>query len=57
MRDIAAQLDAAGIDYEMPIPPSPNPPQYGLSESEMLRRIADLHFMLQRASTSCQTGK
>lgn len=60
MREIAAQLDAEGIEYEMPIPPSKNPRQYGLSGSEMLRKKADILWMLpimRRALASGDVSK
>lgn len=44
--EIASQLDAAGVKYSMPIPPSEHPPQFGLSDADMKRRWADLQFML-----------
>lgn len=42
MRSIAKQLDEAGIDYDMPIPPSERTPAYGLSDSEFRKRVVDL---------------
>jgi integrase len=44
MRSIAKQLDDASVEYTMPIPPSEHTPDYGLSDSEVLKRVADLEF-------------
>src|SRR4029077_7249160 len=38
MRAIAKQLDDAGVEYDMTIPPSANTPDYGLSDSEFRKR-------------------
>jgi integrase len=46
VRAIAKQLDDAGVEYDMPIPPSDHKPDYGLSDSEFRRRVADLEFDL-----------
>jgi hypothetical protein len=46
MRAIAKQLDDAGVEYDMPIPPSANTPDYGLSDSEFRKRVADLEWEL-----------
>ena len=46
MQAIAKQLDDAGVEYTAPIPPSTQPPNYGLSDSEVLKRIADLEWEL-----------
>ena len=46
MRAIAKQLDEAGIEYDVPIPPSDHNPDYGLSDSEFRKRVADLEFMM-----------
>src|ERR1700730_7408373 len=46
MRAIAKQLDDAGVEYDMPIPPSANTPDYGLSDSEFRKRVADLDWEL-----------
>ena len=46
MRAIAKQLDEAGIEYDVPIPPSDHKPDYGLSDSEYRKRVADLEFMM-----------
>ena len=44
MRAIAKQLDDAGVEYDMPIPPSEHTPDYGLSDSEFRKRVADLEL-------------
>jgi integrase len=44
MRTIAKQLDDAGVEYTMPIPPSEHTPDYGLSDSEFHKRTADLEW-------------
>jgi hypothetical protein len=46
MRAIAKQLDEAGIEYDVPIPPSDHKPDYGLSDSEFRKRVADVEFMM-----------
>src|SRR6476619_5093623 len=46
MRAIAKQLDDAGVEYDMPIPPSEHTPDYGLSDSEFRKRVADLEWEL-----------
>jgi hypothetical protein len=46
MRAIAKQLDEAGIEYHEPIPPSDHKPDYGLSDSEFRKRVADLEFVM-----------
>src|SRR3984957_2644723 len=46
MRAIAKQLDDAGVEYDMPIPPSANTPDYGLSDGEFRKRVADLEWEL-----------
>jgi integrase len=56
MRSIAAQLDAAGVPYRMLIPPSEHTPQYGMSQSEVLRREADLEFLLPIMRAALTTG-
>ncbi|MGO9400356.1 MAG: tyrosine-type recombinase/integrase [Xanthobacteraceae bacterium] len=43
-RSIAKQLDDAGIEYWTPIPPFEEKPEFGLSDSEAHKRIADLEF-------------
>ena len=45
MRAIAKQLDEADIE-KMAIPPSDHKPEYGLSDSEFRKRVADLEFMM-----------
>ena len=45
MRAIAKQFDDAGVEYDMPIPPSANTPDYGLSDSEFRKRV-DLEWEL-----------
>ena len=44
MRSIAKQLDEVGVQYTMHIPPSERTSDYGLSDSEVHRREADLEF-------------
>lgn len=46
MRWLAKQFDDAGIQYDMPIPPSERTPQFGMSEGEVRRRDADLDFLM-----------
>jgi hypothetical protein len=46
MRATAKQLDDAGVEYDMPIPPSAHRPVYGLSESEFRKRVADVEWEL-----------
>lgn len=46
VRSIAKQLDDAGVEYDMPIPPSARIPDYGLSDSEFRKRVADLEWEL-----------
>jgi integrase len=46
MRAIAKQLDDAGVEYDMPIPPSANTPDYGLSDSEFRKRVVDVEWEL-----------
>jgi hypothetical protein len=45
-RAIAKQLDDAGVEYDMPIPPSEHSPDYGLSDSEFRKLVADLDWEL-----------
>lgn len=45
-RAIAKQLDEAGVEYDTPIPPSEHTPDYGLSDSEFRKRVADLDWEL-----------
>jgi integrase len=56
MRAIAKQLDAAGVSYTMPIPPSENTPQFGLSDADMQRRTADLQFELPIMKAALASG-
>jgi integrase len=46
IRAIAKQLDDAGVEYDMPIPPSANTPDYGLSDSEFRKRVVDVEWEL-----------
>jgi hypothetical protein len=46
LRAIGRQLDDAGVRYDMPIPPSEHKPNYGLSEGELRKRVADLDWEL-----------
>src|SRR5262249_12593681 len=46
MRAIAEQLDDAGVEYDMPIPPSAHGPAYGLSVGEFRKRAGDLKWEL-----------
>jgi hypothetical protein len=45
-RALAKQLDDVGVEYDMPIPPSAHTPDYGLSDSEFRKRVADLEWEL-----------
>jgi len=56
MQAIAKQLDAAGVRYTMPIPPSEHTPQFGLSDADMQRRIADLQFELPIMKAALASG-
>lgn len=56
MRSIAKQLDAAGVQYAMPIPPSEHAPAYGLSDSEVHKRVADLEFEMPIMQTALARG-
>jgi integrase len=56
MRSIARQLDTAGVRYSTPIPPSENAPPFGLSESDVLRRLADLEFEMPIMKAALATG-
>ena len=56
MRAIAKQLDDAGVEYGMPIPPSARIPDYGLSDSEFRKRIADLEWELPIMQTALARG-
>ena len=56
LRTIADQLDAAGIEYQMPILPSEHAPAFGLSESEVLKRQADLDFVMPIAKAASARG-
>lgn len=56
MQAIAKQLDAAGVRYAMPIPPSEHAPQFGLSDADMQRRIADLQFELPIMKAALASG-
>jgi integrase len=55
MRSIAKQLDDGGVEYTMSIPPTEKP-QFGLSESEVLRRLNDLEFLMPIMRTALATG-
>ena len=46
MSAIAKQLDGAGVEYTMPIPPSEHTPDYGLSDGVFRMRVADLNWEL-----------
>lgn len=56
MRAIAKQLDAAGVSYTMPIPPSQHTPEFGLSDADMQRRTADLQFELPIMKAALASG-
>jgi integrase len=56
VRSIARQLDDAGVQYAVPIPPSERKPPFGLSESEVLRRLADLDFEMPIVREALATG-
>ena len=56
MRSIATQLDAAGVRYTMPIPPSEYAPPFGLSDNDMSRRLADLEFETPIMRTALAKG-
>jgi hypothetical protein len=56
MRSIAKQLDEAGIEYDVPIPPSDHKPNYGLSDSEFRKRVADLEFMMPLMQAALAKG-
>lgn len=56
MRAVAAQLDAAGVRYTMPIPPSERPPQFGLSDSDIERRLVDLEFVTPIMKAALASG-
>ena len=56
MRSIAKQLDDAGVEYNMPIPPSENPPPFGLSDSDMRKKINGLEFEMPIMRVGLATG-
>ena len=56
MRAVAKQLDEAGIEYDVPIPPSDHKPDYGLSNSEFRKRVADLEFMMPLVQAALARG-
>jgi integrase len=56
MRAIAKQLDEAGIEYNTPIPPSDHKPNYGLSNSEFRKRVADHEFMMPLMQAALARG-
>jgi hypothetical protein len=56
MRAIAKQLDEAGIEYHVPIPPSDHKPNYGLSDSEFRKRVADHEFMMPLMQAALARG-
>ncbi len=56
MRSVAKQLDDAGVQYTMPIPPSDRAPDYGLSDSEVHKRVADLEFEMPIMQTALARG-
>jgi integrase len=56
MQSIAAQLDAAGVQYTMGVPFSKNPPEHGLSDADVLRRLADLEFETPILKGALATG-
>ena len=56
MRAVAAQLDAAGVSYTVPIPPSEHAPQFGLSDADMKRQLADLQFELPIMRAALASG-
>jgi integrase len=56
VRSIAKQLDDAGIEYDLPIPPSEHAPDYGLSDSEFRKRTADLQWELPIMQSALAKG-
>jgi hypothetical protein len=56
MQSIASQLDAAGVQYTMGVPFSKNPPGHGLSDADVLRRLADLEFETPILKAALATG-
>ena len=56
MQSIASQLDAAGVQYTMGVPFSRNPPEHGLSDADVLRRLADLEFETPIMKAALTTG-
>ena len=56
MRAIAKQFDEAGVKYTMPIPPSEHTPPFGLSRSDVFRKINDLEFVMPIMKGALATG-
>jgi hypothetical protein len=56
MKSIASQLDAAGVEYTTGVPFSENPPMHGLSDADVLRRLADWEFETPILKAALATG-
>lgn len=56
MRAIAKQLDDAGVEYDMPIPPSENPRPFGLSDSDIRKKVNSLEFEMPIMRAALATG-
>jgi hypothetical protein len=56
MLSIAKQLDDAGVEYTSPIPPSEHPPAFGLSKSDVLRKISEIEFLMPIMKHGLATG-
>jgi integrase len=56
MRAIAKELDDAGVEYDVPMPPSEHTPEYGLSDSEFRKRVADLEWELPIMQSALARG-
>jgi hypothetical protein len=48
-RSVAAQLNEAGIEYDMPVPFDALRPQYGLIDRQVIKRDADVKWWLKNA--------
>jgi integrase len=56
LRSIHDQLQAAGVEFTMPIPLPERYPQFGLADEEMVRRAVDLEFDLETAQAALARG-
>jgi len=56
VRSIAAQLDKAGIEYDLPAPFDAQRPQHGLADRQVIKRDANLEWWLKNAKAALGRG-